>query len=146
MALRKRGKYRYGDTQADIREELLRYSEGVTYLAHHFSDAVCQCGAKVFRLSLDDTAGVAVRGCSACGVGHPIGDSEDYIGQAELEECACPCGGESFEITAGVSLYDDSEDVRWFYLGCRCPSCGLTACYGDWKNEFIGYRELLGRI
>ena len=47
------------------------------------------------------------------------------------------------EVTAGVLLYDDSEDVRWRYLGCRCPSCGLTACYGDWKNEFEGYRELL---
>ena len=27
MALKKRGKYRYGDSQADIRAELLRYSK-----------------------------------------------------------------------------------------------------------------------
>jgi hypothetical protein len=41
---------------------------------------------------------------------------------AELEKCACPCGGEEFEITIGVSLFEDSEDVRWLYLGCRCQT------------------------
>ena len=42
--------------------------------------------------------------------------------------------------------YDQSEDVRWLYVGCRCPACGLTGCYGDWKNEFIDYRNLLARV
>lgn len=62
-----------------------------------------------------------------------------------MKECACPCGGKAFEVTAGVSLYDDGEDVRWLYLGFHCVACGLTAVYGDWKNEFNGYRELLAR-
>ena len=146
MALRKRGKYRYGDSQADIRDEVLRYSRGVEYPAQHYADAVCTCGGRLFRLSLDDTQGVAVRACAACAKEHPIGDSDEYLEDAELEECACPCGGEEFEITVGVSLYDDSEDVRWLYVGCRCPGCGLTAVYGDWKNEFPGYRELLARV
>ena len=44
---------------------------------------------------------------------HPIGDSSEYLKDAELEECACPCGSEEFEITVGVSLYEDSNDVRW---------------------------------
>ena len=146
MALRKRGKYRYGDSQADIRNEILRYSRGVKYLAQHYADAVCKCGGTRFWLFLDDTAGAAVRGCVACDHEHPIGDSDEYLDEAELEDCACPCGGEEFEITVGVSLYDDSEDVRWLYVGCRCPTCGLTAVYGDWKNEFNGYRELLARV
>jgi hypothetical protein len=77
---------------------------------------------------------------------HPIGDSAEYLDDAQLEECECPCGHGSFEITAGVSLYKSSEDVRWFYLGCRCPVCGLIACYGDWKNEFEDYRKLLSRV
>ncbi|HEY8502960.1 MAG TPA: hypothetical protein VIL46_00160 [Gemmataceae bacterium] len=146
MALKKRGKYRYGDCQADIRGEIHRYSKGNGYPAHHFADAVCTCGGTRFRLALDDTEGAAVRTCVGCGAEHPIGDSNEYLAEAELQECACPCGGEEFEITAGVSLYDDSEDVRWFYLGCRCPACGLTAVYGDWKNEFNGYQELLARV
>ena len=146
MALRKRGKYRYGDSQVDIRDELLRYSKGVEYLAQHFADAICKCGGKLFRLALDDLQGAAVRTCIACKHEHPIGDSGEFFQEAELMECACPCGGEEFEITAAVSLYDDSEDVRWFYVGCRCPACGITAVYGDWKNEYNGYQELLARV
>jgi hypothetical protein len=146
MALRKRGKWRYGESQADIRAEILRYSKGVTYLAHQYADAVCQCGGKVFRLFLDDTQGLAERVCVTCEDEHPIGDSDEFTEGAEPDECACPCGGEEFEITVGVSLYDDSEDVRWLYLGCRCPACRLTAVYGDWKNEYTGYRELLARV
>ena len=147
MALRKRGKWRYGDRQADIRAEITRYSKKVGYLAEHFVDATCSCGGKVFGLLLDDNAGVASRVCVACDAeSHPIGDSVEYMVEAEEEEAACPCGEETFEITVGVSLYAESEDVRWLYLGCRCPACGLTAVYGDWKNEFIGYRERLLRV
>jgi hypothetical protein len=146
MALVKRGKHWYGDIQSDIRAELSRYSQRNGYLAHHFADAVCQCGSHSFRLRLDDAEGAAVRACTDCGNEHPIGDSPEYLADAELEECECPCGGGSFEITAGVSLYEGSEDVRWLYLGCRCPACGLTACYGDWKNEFEDYCKLLDRV
>jgi hypothetical protein len=146
MTLRKRGQYRYGDSQADIREEILRYGRGVQYLAQHFADAVCACGGRRFWLFLDDTQGAAVRGCVACDHEHPIGDSDEYLEEADLADCACPCGIEELEITVGVSLYKHSEDVRWLYVGCRCPQCGLTAVYGDWKNEFNGYRELLARV
>jgi hypothetical protein len=145
MALKKRGQYYYGDNQADIRNEILRYSKKA-YLAQHFTDAVCPCGKNIFHLALDDNEGAAIRICVACKNEHPIGDSEEYLEEAELENCACICGNEEFEISAGVSLYKDSEDVKWLYLGCRCTKCGLTAVYGDWKNEFQGYQELLARI
>jgi hypothetical protein len=146
MTLRKRGSYRYGDRQADIREEITRYSELNGYLAAHFADAACKCGGHQFRLSLDDNEGAAVRICTTCEVEHPIGDSEEYLDDAMLEECACPCGNETFEITVGVSLFEGSDDVKWLYLGCRCSECHLTAVYGDWKNEFPGYLELLSRV
>jgi len=146
MALTKRGKHRYGDTQEDIRAEILRYSTSNGYVAHHFADAVCRCGGRIFGVLLDDRQGAAARTCVACGYQHPIGDSENYLDDADLGECGCPCGSESFEVTAGVSLYDESEDVRWLYLGFRCPACGLTAVYGDWKNEFNGFRELLAQV
>lgn len=146
MALRKRGSNRYGDNQADIREEITRYSELNGYLAVYFADATCKCGERRFRLSLDDNEGAAVRVCTTCNVEHPIGDSNEYLDDATLEECACPCGNEAFEITVGVSLYESSDDVKWLYLGCRCPECQLTAVYGDWKNEYPGYLELLSRV
>jgi hypothetical protein len=146
MALQKRGEYYYGDGQSDIREELLRYSNANKYVVHHFVDAVCQCGGKRFRLAIDDNEGAAVRTCTACKTEHPIGDSDEYLEDSTLEVCACLCGREEFEVTVGVSLYEDSEDVKWLYLGCRCPNCGLTATYGDWKNEFMDYRKLLARV
>jgi hypothetical protein len=131
---------------ADISDEIRRYSKGVGYIAHHHAQPACRCGNQVFRLRLDDAQGAAVRECVACAAEHPIGDSHEFLGDADLEQCACPCGGEKFEIAVAVSLYDDSEDVKWLYLGCRCPTCGLTAVYGDWKNEYVGYRELLARV
>jgi len=146
MALTKRGKYRYGDDQSDIREELTRYGKKNEYPAHHFADAVCTCGGKLFELAIDDDEGAAVRTCVSCKRAHAIGDSAEYLHDAETGECACPCGNEQFEITASVSLYEGSDAVRWLYLGCRCPQCGLTAVYGDWKNEFDGYQELLARV
>ncbi len=146
MALTMRGKYSYGESQADIREELLRYSEANGYRIKHFAEAECGCGGRVFHLKLDDNEGAAVRHCTGCSREHPIGDSADFLDDAELQGCACPCGAEEFELTIGLSLYVDSEDVRWLYLGCRCPKCGLTAVYGDWKNEFSGYQQLLERV
>jgi hypothetical protein len=145
MASVKRGKYYFGESQADLRKEIARYSKA-NYVAKHFADAVCQCGSHVFRLLLDDNEGAAVRKCVTCSVDHPIGDSAEYVGNAKLEECACPCASEEFEITVGVSLYEGSDDVKWFYLGCRCPKCALIAVYGDWKNEFEDYRALLARV
>ena len=56
-------------------------------------------GRHTFRLSLDDDEEAAVRRCVACMAEHPIGDSSEYLKDAELEECACPCGSEEFEIT-----------------------------------------------
>jgi hypothetical protein len=146
MALRKRGKWWYGDSQADIRDEILRYSKRNEYPAHHFADAVCGCGGRLFVLRMDGVAGAAVRKCVACRDEHPIGDSGEYLDESQLQMYECVCLENVFEITVGVSLYDDSEDVRWFYVGCRCPKCGLTGVYGDWKNEFNGYRELLARV
>lgn len=36
--------------------------------------------------------------------------------------------------TTGAAFYKDSTQARWFYVGCRCVSCGLVGCYGDWKT------------
>jgi hypothetical protein len=145
MGVRKKGKWWYGDSQADIRTELARFGKS-NYLPTEFADAKCSCGTTTFRLAMDEAQGVAVRTCSQCAAGHPIGDSDEYLSDAELEKVLCLCDGEVFEITVGVALYEDSEDVKWLYVGCRCPSCNLTGCYGDWKNEFQDYRALLKRV
>jgi len=146
VALKKRGEAWFGETQADIRAEIARYSGLVGCGATHFADARCACGSRVFELLLDDTEGAAVRACAECATEHPIGDSAEYLDDARLEACECPCGAKHLEITVGVSLYDESSDVRWIYIGCRCPRCGRAAVYGDWKNEFEGYQELIANV
>jgi hypothetical protein len=47
---------------------------------------------------------------------------------------------------AAVALYPESKDVRWFYLGCECAKCNDSGVYADWKNEYIGFEELLNRV
>ena len=144
MALRKRGTYYYGDAQDDLRPRLDRYSKN-SYPAVRYADAMCRCGGRTFRLLIDEDEGVAVRSCSICGEVHPMADSADYLADATLEECGCPCGMDLFELTLGVALYPDSNDVRWLYVGARCPACGLAACYGDWKLEGGDAGPLLAR-
>ncbi len=139
----------FGDDHADIRDELLRYSKlagNGSYHIEHFVDAKCTCDSRVFKISIDDDEGVAIRTCIECDHEHPIGDSEEFLEDATPEECQCPCGNEEFELSGGVSLYTDSDCVKWFYIGCRCVRCGLVACYGDWKNQFDGYQKFLARF
>lgn len=96
---------------------------------------------------MNEEEGVAARICTACKDEHGIGDSDEYFDEVEsVDEMQCVCGSDEFQITAGVSLYQDSDDVRWFYLGLYCQKCHCLGCYGDWKNEFIGYKKLLENI
>ena len=143
MALVDKDGLTYGDAQADIRDCLRQYSAD-EYPVEHFADAVCTCGSRQFQLAIDEEAGVAARLCTACDNEHVMADGEAHVDQAELEICECLCGEDAFEITLGVALYADSQDVRWLYVGCRCVACGLTGCYGDWKNEAGDYQTLLG--
>jgi hypothetical protein len=145
MAVHRRQDSLFADSQSDLPEVLRDFSED-GYPATHFADASCSCGCRTFQLAVDDDAGVAIRTCTQCGNEQPICDSGEYLDEAELQYCQCLCDSQVFEITVGVALYADSEDVRWLYVGCRCPACGLSGCYGDWKNEFPDYRELLSRV
>ena len=134
-----------GNFPVDVRAELLGYSRANAYPIDYFAHAVCGCGGQKFQVALDDAAGVAVRYCAQRGHDHPIGDSAEFLDDPDvaLESCCCRYDGQLFEITIGVHLYRESDDVRWVSLGQRCVSCGLAGCYGDWKNESESYREFL---
>jgi hypothetical protein len=131
--------------QITSRQAIREYSAKNGYPATHFVDCVCGCKSRLFRLRLDDVQGVAIRVCAKCKHEHPIGDSADFLAEAELDDAQCPCKGDVFALTIAVALYDGSQDVRWLYIACRCPKCKLAAVYGDWKNEFDDYRKLLAR-
>ena len=148
MALTKRGQYYYGDTQADLHVELARFSAKNAYPIDYFVDCVCKCGHTQFEFYVDESAGVAGRVCSKCRHQHTMADGAQYLKDADPQGIACFCDTEAFEVTAGVHVYRDAGDVlsdhvRWFYVGLRCPECGLLGCYGDWKNEYQPVEELL---
>ncbi len=145
MALSNRDGHAYGDSQTDIVAYLREYAADNGKPLAHTVDCRCRCSRAVFVLGIDDNEGAAIRACEPCDLEVPIGDSAEYLEEAEIEQCECLCGGSTFEVTVGVSLYDGSEDVRWVYIGCRCTDCGLVGCYGDWKVEYPGYREFLAR-
>ena len=146
MSLHHRDDQTYADSQGDIPAALVQYSQAKGYPAEKFADAVCDCGSQLFELHVDEQQGVGGRICVRCEHQHVMADGENYIEEAELEVCECLCGESAFEITVGVALYADSEDVRWLYIGGRCPTCGLTGCYAAWKNEYPDYQELLANV
>lgn len=153
MAIRERGEFWYGDAAADIREVLARTCGGGDTLTV-FEEAVCDCGGRVFSLTVDeDYAEVtwACRACDALYLFHTSGTDGYFEGDpaAEHEDCGCPCNERetaSFEIAVGAVLYDDGQDVRWVYIGCRCISCGLTALYADWNRVDLSWPDVVARM
>ncbi|NTX16912.1 hypothetical protein HUA76_39675 [Myxococcus sp. CA056] len=134
MALKKKGRYSYGDSRADIRAELERYSKKNGYPVQRLDELRCPCGHERHHLLIDEEAGAAVQCCARCEHEVPLADSEEFLEEAKLEQAECPCGNGAFEMALGAAFYKDTTDVRWVYIGCRCPECGLTACFGDWKT------------
>lgn len=135
MTLKKKGKFWYGTTQEDLRTEMRRYSADNVYEATRYAASACACGGKTFTLDTDEDAGVALRTCTACGNEHYMGDSASYADEAEPARHPCVCDGEAFELLSGVALYEDSNDVRWYYIGCRCAQCDLVGVFADWECE-----------
>ncbi len=131
-----------------LKSQIIEYSTRNAYVAEYFAVPKCAtCSCDTFTVVMNESEGVAARICSSCQGEHGIGDSDDFIDDVEeVYPIECTCGASQFKIMAGVALYDGSEDVRWFYLGCECVDCGLSGVYGDWKNEFNGYRTLLDNV
>jgi len=75
MALHKRGQWWYGDSQADIRDELVRVGTRNAYVPTHFADARCACGGRTFNLQLDEGA-AAVRVCPRTATANVIPNGE----------------------------------------------------------------------
>lgn len=146
MSITKKDGYSYGENHQDLIEELKQFS-AKSYPIDHSANSVCSCGNDTFSVDLNEEQGVAIRKCIECGAEHVMGDSKKYLHEAEeIYEMECLCGNQSFKVTSGVSLYEKTEDVRWFYIGLLCTECQCMGCYADWKNEFIGYKKLLDNV
>jgi hypothetical protein len=141
MSLRKKGQYRYASEDSDILTEIARYSRLNAYEATRFTSISCGCGGTNFTLETDEEAGSARRTCANCGECRFVGDSADYAAEATFGTHVCACDSSRLSIGLGLALYPDSHDVRWLYIGCRCPSCNIVGVYADWKCE-AGHADL----
>lgn len=134
-------------TENVLKSRILDYGSS-GYAPTHFKQAICAgCNSTFFNVLMNEDEGVAARICTQCGQEKGIADSDDFFDEVEeVYPQTCRCGGNEFELMVGLALYADSIDVRWLYLGLKCKKCGLAGVYGDWKNEYNGYKELLDRI
>jgi hypothetical protein len=135
MALKKKGKYWYGTEVADLQAEMLRFSRLNEQVAAKFAESACACGGRIFKLDSDEDEGAAKRTCTACATPHLMGDSAEYADEAEFDNHECACGAEEFQLLSGVALYEGSDDVRWYYIGCLCKACSLVGVFAHWKCE-----------
>ena len=144
MGFKARENYARARDREGLRQEMQRYSENNVYAIQQCIDHTCACGASLFLLAVDDSEGVAETACIACKALKPVADSGEFAEDASLEQCECVCGGDVFEVTVGVALYAESDDVRWIYVGARCVKCDIAGVYCDWKCDGGNYRTMLG--
>jgi hypothetical protein len=140
------GKWWVGNDPEDIREYLAAFTEE-SYPMNEFRLARCECDGVAFRVDADADEGSARRTCGSCRRDHFICDSEEYWDDSDPEEWQCiECGADRANVGVGFSLYDESDDIRWLYLGVRCAQCGVLGCLADWKVGYGPSRQLMDRV
>ncbi|GHT22384.1 hypothetical protein FACS189430_04080 [Bacteroidia bacterium] len=136
MAIRKKGKYYYGDTIEDLKIELERYSKTNAYPIDETTILVCpKCGNAKFLIFSDDEESSALCQCSNCAEEVFIRDSKKYFNETTKDDYLCLCDNADFEIMIGTSFYKGTNDVRWVYTGGFCSKCGLLGNYIDWNER-----------
>jgi hypothetical protein len=132
----KKGEWWKGSEAADL-DAFLRHYRAGGYRPNRFVHVACSCGSTRFRIHVDtDEGGVVGRECEGCGEQHLMLDSEEQCGEnPELEECACPCGAEVFELAVGFAHRPD-KSVKWVAVAGRCCACGILGTYEHWKIDY----------
>jgi hypothetical protein len=142
MAIKKAGKFWRGDDLADLTTYIRKHRAG-GYPVQHVKEVSCRhCGQTTFRVAVDDDDGCALTMCLSCEAEEPLADSGEYLEDADLGECACPCGGETFAVALGFAMTDDDE-VRWISVGLRCLADNTLGVYTDWKVDYLPTAHLL---
>jgi hypothetical protein len=143
MAVTKRGQLWKGTSADDLGEMLTAYARSGAESMHEVVPVACGgCGGRTFRLEVDDEEGYARRTCSGCAGTHAMLDSAEQEDGAEPEECACPCGGEEFELAVGFARNPDG-DIRWVFVAARCIADGSLGVYTDWSIDYLPAEHLL---
>ncbi len=145
MTIDKSGEHWRGETFDDLAGYVREFEAG-GYRVEHVRERVCHpCRGTTFRVLIDDDDGCAATVCQQCQAEAAIADSADHLEDAELGECACPCGGETFAVAVGFAMHVDTE-VRWISVGLRCLTDGTLGVYTDWKIDYSPSGHLLTTV
>lgn len=144
MTIDKSGTFWKGTSAADLDEFVPAFAAGGYAIERVVYSRCAECKGATFALRVDDTEGFADRRCIACGHVTAMLDNAEYVDDASPEACACPCGGEEFELAVGFAMVDvESADgssvgreVRWVSIGARCVRDGTLGVYADWKIDY----------
>lgn len=146
-AIRRRKGYRYGDGIAELRAEVARYAAANSHPIGADHAVACKCASKRgHRLTVDDDEGAAMLTCCGCDARGFVADSEQYLSPGAMHPDLfreCICRARAFEVLVGAALYEESRDVRWWYVGARCLRCGCLGVYGDWKDDGAPWEDAL---
>ena len=144
MTIDKSGKFWKGTDAADLDEFVPAFAAGGYAIERVVHSRCADCDGRTFALRVDDEEGYSDRRCAACGRVFHMLDSAEYIDDASPEECACPCGGEKFELAVGYAMTDVANadgsaagrEVKWVSIGARCVQDGTLGVYASWKIDY----------
>lgn len=146
MSIKKSRKGWKGTEAADLDVYLSEFSASHGTPVSRVEHSACSaCDSDVFKVGLDDEEGCAVRTCAKCGLVEPMLDSAEYLDDAELEDAACPCGHEEFQVAVGFALRVDG-DVRWVFVSLRCMGDNTLGVYADWRIDYSPTDQLFARV
>jgi hypothetical protein len=139
VAIDTSGRWWTGSRPQDIASYLEEYT-GLheAYPATAFRLIRCPCRSLEFRVAR--ALAVTRRVCAGCRRTKFICRSRADWEEARREERIAPyrcagCGSTKANITVGFAAYDDPkvDAVKWYYVGLRCPRCGVLCCFNDGK-------------
>ncbi len=142
MAIDKSGEFWKGNSIEDIKEYLIAYSEDQYPVKKVVISKCDKCNCEEFLLEYDQDEGVVKAVCNSCETVKYIADSKEYFEEAEPEEYEClECKTNYANVAVGLA-YRENGDVKWVYVGIRCPKCGMLGSINDWKINYGPTKEL----
>lgn len=144
MAIDTEGQWWVGDSSDDLAAYLVAMSRDGAPITHFARMECPSCGSGWFRVRHDDVEGCAETTCLECDRRDFELGSEDVAEAADLQPTRCPCGGDRFDVAAGLAVRDTGE-IRWIYLGVRCVRCGVLGCPVDWDPGTLTTADLVGQ-
>ena len=133
MSIRETPSRWFGSESSDIAAYLKALEPG-GYGVDEYRPIVCQCGANVFALTIDQDDELGKWKCINCSSGKYITDSKKFWSDAKPKAIECVCKNSGYNIGFGLNIRDSSW-IRWCSLGIRCVKCGSLGSPLDWKDD-----------